>query len=86
MSAGDITRLSRMYHCPNFEASITLNDPTTKQQQQQSTQFPNGVNIDSAKVTLFKHIFYHEKSKGYFVKIFYSYRRTKQALKFFDLQ
>lgn len=48
MSAGDITRLSRMYHCPNFEASITLNDPTTKhqqQQQQQSTQFPNGVTI-----------------------------------------
>lgn len=45
MSAGDITRLSKMYHCPNFEASITLNDPTTKQQQQQSTQFPNGVTI-----------------------------------------
>jgi hypothetical protein len=49
MSAGDITRLSRMYHCPNFEASITLNDPTTKEhqqhQQQQSTQFPNGVTI-----------------------------------------
>lgn len=43
MSAGDIARLSRMYHCPNSEASITLNDPTTKQQEQQSTQFSNGV-------------------------------------------
>jgi hypothetical protein len=53
MSAGDITRLSRMYHCPNAEASITLNGPTTKllqQQQQQSTQFPNGVTIKQVEL------------------------------------
>lgn len=42
MSAGDITRLSRMYHCPNFEASITLNEPTTK--------FPNGVNTKQVEL------------------------------------
>jgi hypothetical protein len=45
MSAGDITRLSRMYHCPNSKASITLNVPTTKElqlKQQPSAQFPYG--------------------------------------------
>lgn len=37
MSAGDITRLNRMYNCPNYEASITVNRTTTKS----LTQFPN---------------------------------------------
>jgi Astacin (Peptidase family M12A) len=39
MSAGDITRLNRMYNCPNYEASITVNGTSTKS----TTQFPNGV-------------------------------------------
>lgn len=29
MSAGDITRLNRMYNCQNYEATITLNETTT---------------------------------------------------------
>ena len=43
MSAGDITRLNRMYNCQNFEAStITLSStPTTKS----LTQFSNGATI-----------------------------------------
>lgn len=43
MSAGDITRLNRMYNCQNFEASsITLDSTTTTKSL---TQFSNGATI-----------------------------------------
>lgn len=50
MSAGDITRLNRMYNCQNYEASITLNDTTTKNR----TQFSNGATIKRVGLNITK--------------------------------
>lgn len=41
MSAGDITRLNRMYNCPIDDSSIT----TPSRKAKSLTQFPNGVTI-----------------------------------------
>lgn len=44
MSAGDITRLNRMYNCPDFGASIAVNNATTTNPTPLA-QFTNGVTV-----------------------------------------
>lgn len=57
MSAGDITRLNRMYNCQNYETPITLNETATKATattRTLTTEFPNGPSTKRVELNVTK--------------------------------
>lgn len=61
MSAGDITRLNRMYNCQNYETPITLNETTTKapgttrtMTTENSSVFSNGPSVKRVELNVTK--------------------------------